>query len=1144
MKVTKVIEDNGNSYSHKKKECGVLINTKEGKTDKGIETYKEETKSYINGLGKDDVEKSRLYKKEVLDKHLKSLKGKDKKEKEERIYENKKRKIEKSIVNNKIYFKLEGGEVKLLPKEDGSLSRQQWFMSLFDVDAISNQKDIIKEDKLEEYEEFYFGNSEDVYFLDLKKDEVKKIVKFKEVIKAYESKILFKYFKKEGLNFKAESEEYKPTVNYAYLLKKYMELKGANAEISEEQKSKFDTINTQDKEILEKLDIQKCKELNDKLNEYLFYMTEVKKYLEKLYTINRQGKLKENKLKIIYVKKAVRLQIKNKVVQSIINQGKALAYYGNEDIIITSEHLEDIKIKETLKKKFIDTAYTANSKFRTIINYNGDKDVLEKILKFKTSAKEDREEIFLNKEEMEDILKRIKEIYNIEDDLEVDDIHNLILYIQKVANYTRNRAVHIDENKTYTNEINLSKFFYDKSNNNNNVNDSINCMKKSYNKDLDELEKIFKIKVESMGILAYYDVDTLNKIFKGITFELKDSNIPFRPTFKKVFIKGQNKGKDKNREEIYKIYKKYDDKEKMIAYSNLLQLIYNNSFLNYTTTDDGKELLNTSIDEIIRNNDEISKSNKYISKYTQFEIIKNNTNDIDEFFKSLQSEIMKSENGGTKEERKNNNNSTEKEKVLTKYKNKYRDFLQEVFTYAFDKYIDSKNIIDELSKIADEKQNVTTDMKDELNIKIKSGITKDDEENISAYVYFKLLNNNVLSELKNNLVKYSVYENQKGIDENKENIEKYICIINLIILTKSMNDFSRDKNINDVLSDDYENILKRFVNADCINDSFYKENGNIKFKKNLIKLNKIGTTEVYETMFNNINNFKVSKSDIDNFNDASEEIKEYQEKVKKLHEQLCKNKRFDKNKLEEYKKAQNKVKEYNELNAKVNFNNIIKINELNIEIISRVNGFYTDLERDEEFIKKYLNSLGMFTELIDILSKFADIDKVDLVTYDEACNILNEPRLTPSDNLSKRKKKKIREELKIEQDKKIYNKFIKNNISYKDRTDIRNYVAHFQHYSSPKMSLIDLINDTYKIMSYDLKRKNAVTKSIIDICNKKHINLVLTKNDEFKLNNLSSYEVEYLKNLKKNSVKQKMYSDMYIEMVKQMFEYKNNSHTR
>ncbi len=686
------------------------------------------------------------------------------------------------------------------------------------------------------------------------------------------------------------------------------------------------------------------------------------------------------------------------------------------------------------------------------------------------------------------------------------------------------------------------------------------------NYDFNELNNNYKRKIESMGLLECYSTDNLNEILSKIELSLSYSNIPFRPAFKKVYKKGVNIQSAKNNNLInYNngFYKEFSNvqatlenqkklKKKNIAYKNLLQLIYNNSFFNYLNKEEGEELLKESIIKVINSNLDINYQKESKNKKVEKEDIKeykySKFNDLikddfrsEEFFKKVQRLIMIDE-----DDKNNKNNKNDKSKKSKKSdKNKYSGLMQDIFVYSFNEYLNKYYTLNQNKKINIMPEEISSYDINKLNVNVKTKIEKQ-EKLIQSYIYFKLLNNDILSELKNNLIKIQIYEkdkvNRTELDEKIKLIDNYIELINIVILTNSMNDFSNEKGIEDELRKNYIKILKGFVeekffsnkcinknngencaistcDIDCNKKVYFTENG-IKSLKNLIKLNKKGISSAYSEMYKNK---KVTMTDIENFKNCQKNIVENQNKAEELHKKLVKYKNRKGNEekynelYEEYKSVLSNVKEYNKYKAIVMLNDISNINKLNIEIISRLNGFWTDLERDVQFIRKYAYCIEEFDN---------HDNGIWLNNYEDV-----------RDYSKKNKKKFIQGKI--------------NNIEkqicgfeYKGVTkNIRNHIAHFEQYRNPKYSLMELINHTFEEMKYDSKRRNAVTKSIIDLC-ERHGLLIDFKLDsgEYSINFIKSKEINYLgkkTNYGNTPIKQPLYDERYLEMVKVLFEYKN-----
>ena len=112
---------------------------------------------------------------------------------------------------------------------------------------------------------------------------------------------------------------------------------------------------------------------------------------------------------------------------------------------------------------------------------------------------------------------------------------------------------------------------------------------------------------------------------------------------------------------------------------------------------------------------------------------------------------------------------------------------------------------------------------------------------------------------------------------------------------------------------------------------------------------------------------------------------------------------------------------------------------------------------------------------------------------------------------------------------------------------IRNYIAHFNYIPNAEISLLEVLENLRKLLSYDRKLKNVIMKSIVDIL--KEYGFVVTfkieKDKNIRIESLKSEEVVHLKKLKlkdndkkKEPIKTYRNSKELCKLVKVMFEYK------
>ena len=105
---------------------------------------------------------------------------------------------------------------------------------------------------------------------------------------------------------------------------------------------------------------------------------------------------------------------------------------------------------------------------------------------------------------------------------------------------------------------------------------------------------------------------------------------------------------------------------------------------------------------------------------------------------------------------------------------------------------------------------------------------------------------------------------------------------------------------------------------------------------------------------------------------------------------------------------------------------------------------------------------------------------------------------------------------------------------------IRNYIAHFNYIPHAEISLLEVLENLRKLLSYDRKLKNAVMKSVVDIL--KEYGFVATfkigADKKIEIQTLESEKIVHLKNLKKKKLMTDRNSEELCELVKVMFEYK------
>jgi hypothetical protein len=204
----------------------------------------------------------------------------------------------------------------------------------------------------------------------------------------------------------------------------------------------------------------------------------------------------------------------------------------------------------------------------------------------------------------------------------------------------------------------------------------------------------------------------------------------------------------------------------------------------------------------------------------------------------------------------------------------------------------------------------------------------------------------------------------------------------------------------------------------------------------------------------------------------------------------------DNEKLRDYEKKLTFVNEYSGLRRKITFDLLYEIHLIHVDILGRLASFATDWERDMHFLLLGLYNLEKQNKIEKLLS-FKNKDEVDSIF-----------KYTPEKSMVV----KFKAALNIDINKKTLEWLCSYNCkeSLGNVINVRNALAHLNHmtqisYKSKndkykckyQKSIIDLLARVSKLLNYDLKRKNSVTRVLKELLKKYHINLSLYQKSDY-----------------------------------------------
>lgn len=381
-------------------------------------------------------------------------------------------------------------------------------------------------------------------------------------------------------------------------------------------------------------------------------------------------------------------------------------------------------------------------------------------------------------------------------------------------------------------------------------------------------------------------------------------------------------------------------------------------------------------------------------------------------------------------------------------------------------------------------------------------------------------------------------------------------------------------------------------------------------QRGLAAVSRLGTLDYYEKVLAKPEFYFVTKKDYEiykRYRDSSEIIEELHKTRADKHKSLIEWNKSPSQKLSdaeshsinidisEYRKAVEEISQYDQLKNKLTFSDLNKINAIHMSLLSRLVGFANDWEKDMLFILKYFQYKNCFSESLcnDYLTKQnksmkfyrlktlnqedKDGIKRKLFGYFKEnqawCDAIN---AVFSGTLSQQEHNQYYCEIKtinnnmskfyyVDQ---LFNNGdvlgnVKNFLKLANHSDfakdiflplmhmtdikcfekahVRNQLAHFEQINSKTVSIMELINGLRYILAYDRKKKNAITKAIIDLLAKENIILELKKDGGiFKIKSVKSGKIAHLKKFpdKLPKVEVDYYSPKFVSMIEEIMNNK------
>jgi len=870
-------------------------------------------------------------------------------------------------------------------------------------------------------------------------------------------------------------------------------------------------------------------ELNDKNIKYAFcHFVEIEmSQLLKNYVYKRLSNISNDKIKRIFeyqnLKKLIENKLLNKLDTYVRNCGK-YNYYLQDGEIATSDFIARNRQNEAFLRNIIGVSSVSYFSLRNILETENENDITGR-MRGKTVKNNKGEEKYVSGEvdklydnnRQNEVKKNLKMFYSYDFNMDSkNEIEDFFSNIDEAISSIRHGIVHFNL------ELEGKDIFAFK-----NIAPS-EISKKMFQNEINEKKlklKIFR-QLNSANVFRYLEKYKILNYLKRTRFEFVNKNIPFVPSFTKLYSRIDDL---KNSLGIYwKTPKTNDDnktKEIIDAQIYLLKNIYYGEFLNYFMSNNGNFFeISREIIELNKNDKRNLKTGFY--KLQKFEDIQEKT--PKEYLANIQSLYMI--NAGNQDEEE---------------KDTYIDFIQKIFLKGFMTYLANNGRLSLIYIGSDEETNTSlAEKKQEFdkflkkyeqnnNIKIPyeineflreiklGNILKYTERLNMFYLILKLLNHKELTNLKGSLEKYQSANKEEAFSDQLE-------LINLLNLDNNRvtEDFELEVNeIGKFLDFNGNKIKDRKELKKFDTNKIYFDGENIIKHRAFYNIKKYGMLNLLEKISDEAK-YKISIEELKNYSNKKNEIEKNHTTQENLHRKYArprKDEKFTDEDYKKYEKAIRNIQQYTHLKNKVEFNELNLLQSLLLRILHRLVGYTSIWERDLRFRLK-----GEFPE-----NQYIE----EIFNFDNSKNVKykNGQIVEKYINFYKELYKDDTEKISIYSDKKV--KELK-----KEKKDlyIRNYIAHFNYIPNAEISLLEVLENLRKLLSYDRKLKNAIMKSIVDIL--KEYGFVakfkIGADKKIGIQTLESEKIVHLKNLKKKKLMTDRNSEELCELVKVMFEYK------
>ncbi len=642
------------------------------------------------------------------------------------------------------------------------------------------------------------------------------------------------------------------------------------------------------------------------------------------------------------------------------------------------------------------------------------------------------------------------------------------------------------------------------------------------NDDYNKRQKKRLENLEAVHLPYFANEEQIKAIWNELNIE-NNSDITL-PKFHKLLSHIENVGQTKSFDKL-ELPKKPNaedlkDPATLCRYS-VLKYLYEEPFRVYLENV-SPSLISRCLDEIIKRGEKRAKSANRTKLHQSFiksksaKLPRPNGKGIWEYFHALDGEIaslMRVQKG------------YEPDKKAAKEKSNFIVNLQrELICSLFLSYLNEKNF-DWLTKIKPE------DKKAEKAVELPKATSKEkdfEQWEASLYFTFHLIPVDDLSLLLHQFRKWRALS-KKGTDKKNQQgaLDDESRLRFLLSLCIEMHADKFDGTATNLGLDDVKILFEKeddFIKIFGLDDAFMNST-----KRGLREILRFGHFDALKQIFEQS---KISASDVSEFleyedkknGELSKIAKAQQERIK-LHEKAVKRPdKFSSQDLENYCKHTKAISNHRQLAAKVRLTNFTSAHSIMIRVLGRLIDFAATWERDQYFIflailQQEGISIEQATNIEEKKQRHAELTEQGIT--DGSIGEANKEKKKAEKTISEFYSGKIPDKNEIAGEYEyLFDKLEQYiNSSSSDIRQIRNDLAHFNMLDRTDITinLTDQVNNVRKLMSYDRKLKNSVSKAIKELMQREGFELTWQMNDQHQLYKaeIKTREIKHLETVKR-----------------------------